>query len=160
DGKPDVAVTANGGIQVLLGNGDGTFQPAVAYTTTGTAFGIATGDFNKDGIPDLIVTDSGAATAEVLLGVGDGTFGTPTSVALTASTSGNGLAVSDLNGDGDLDLAIASSNGIQILLGNGDGTFQAATTYGTGGYTSVAIGSVNTATDSFADLVAAPGCGG
>src|SRR5207245_1554043 len=56
DGVTDLAVAA-GGIKILLGNGDGTFQPPVSYTsdfnTTGISQSVAVGDFNGDGVPDL-----------------------------------------------------------------------------------------------------------
>src|SRR3984885_14366684 len=68
DGKADLAITEATGsmVNILLGNGDGTFQPAVRYESSGGAFTVA--DFNGDGIPDL-------ATASVVLqGNGDGTF--------------------------------------------------------------------------------------
>jgi FG-GAP-like repeat/Abnormal spindle-like microcephaly-assoc'd, ASPM-SPD-2-Hydin/FG-GAP repeat len=158
DGKPDLAVTADGNIELLLGNGDGTFQTPATVTTGGAPYGIASGDFNGDGIPDLIISDTNGPDLEILLGNGDGSFKTATQITLLSQ--GAGLAVGDLNGDGKLDVAVATNNGIEILLGNGDGTFQTPVTYGSLPFASVAIGSLNSNTDSFPDLVAAPGCGG
>jgi FG-GAP-like repeat len=57
DGKPDLAVTNynSGTVGVLLGNGDGTFQPTVTYNAGGNPSAIAMADVNGDGKPDLVV---------------------------------------------------------------------------------------------------------
>jgi 6-phosphogluconolactonase (cycloisomerase 2 family) len=70
DGKLDLAVAdySSSRVGVLLGNGDGTFLPAAAYTVTNPG-GIAAGDFNGDGITDLAATtDTGSGSVTVLLG--------------------------------------------------------------------------------------------
>lgn len=175
DGKPDLVVTncgissrctGDGSVGVLLGNGDGTFQPAVTYDSGGDeAFAVAVADVNGDGKLDLLVandctsgsgcsSNSTMGTAAVLLGNGDGTFQTAT----TYSTGGNNaefVAVADVNGDGKLDVMVPNlncassqcdSNGtVGVLLGNGDSTFQAAVTYSSGGYFdfSIAVADVN-----------------
>jgi hypothetical protein len=153
DGKPDMAVgdqTANG-INVFIGNGDGTFQPAAYYATGSFANGIATGDFNGDGKTDLAVTNDASDGVSVLLGNGDGTFQAPVNYG-TGFSSGS-IAVGDFNGDGKADLVtilnMLGEGGISVLLGNGDGTFQAAATYPTGG-NSVVVGDFNG--DGKADL--------
>src|SRR5262245_2300970 len=76
DGKPDLAVVnqgpsttsfSQGSVSVLLGNGDGSFQPAVttAIVNGGVAGGgaqsMAVGDFNGDGVPDIAVSTAGPA---------------------------------------------------------------------------------------------------
>src|SRR5215469_7001494 len=63
DGKMDLAVTSGYAneyisppeVGILLGNGDGTFQPVVKYKTIPETNMVAEGDFNGDGIPDLFV---------------------------------------------------------------------------------------------------------
>jgi FG-GAP-like repeat len=131
DGKPDLAVSKDGGfdgpLSILLGNGNGTFQAPVAYAVT-AAFPccIATGDLNGDGKLDLAIptTGSTAGPVAVLLGNGDGTFRKPVGYA-TGFGAGH-LIIADVDDDGRLDLAVICSqvNGVSILFGNGDGTFR------------------------------------
>lgn len=80
---------------------------------------IAAGDFNGDGIPDVVVTSSTVVT--VLLGTGTGSFSP--SPATPVQIAGNYLATGDFNGDGKLDLVVATASGISVLLGNGSGGF-------------------------------------
>ncbi len=125
-------------VGVLLGNGDGTFQPAVSYGSIGTdASSVAIGDVNRDGRPDLVVLGSGVS---VLLGNGDGTFQTP----VIYNQGGQSIALGDLNGDGYPDIVVADGQ-VNVMLNNGDGTFQAPVTYNPGIEYAfwVAIGDVN-----------------
>ena len=158
DGKQDLAVlgaTDPGSINIYLGNGDGTFQTAknypIASSTSGSRL-LAQGDFNRDGIPDLVATNTDLNQVVILLGNGDGSFQTPTPYGV-GSLPWN-VVVGDINQDGFLDLAVASDGGgnISLLLGNGNGTFQAATYVPTPGAQvgSVAIGDFNG--DGYPDL--------
>jgi hypothetical protein len=87
------------------------------------------GDFNNDGIPDIVVGNNGGTGGygiSILLGKGDGRFQSPLNAALGVGTFD--MTVGDFNGDGKLDVAVAGyigsqQNAIQILLGKGDGTF-------------------------------------
>ena len=76
DGKPDLVVAVpSEGTMMLLGNGDGTFEPAASLPSTGTEpIALAVGDFNADGILDLAVSNAGSGNVTLLLGKGDGTF--------------------------------------------------------------------------------------
>jgi len=141
DGKVDIAVgnidNSNPSISILLGNGDGTFQPAVNYSVPCCPSSVAVGDFNEDGRLDLVTATDAAS---VLLGNGDGTFQPVLNYPAGSNTAT--VAVGDFNGDGHLDLAVANNGGnnVSVLLGNGDGTFQSSLDYpvGNGPFTVVA----------------------
>jgi hypothetical protein len=118
-------------VSILLGHGDGTFQPAQNIDVGPSPFAVAVGDFNGDGIPDLAVTHaqpdpSDLNTVSILLGNGDGTF--RAAGDLQVGTDPRGIAVGDFLNNGKLDLVTANgtSDTVSVLLGNGDGTFQAA----------------------------------
>jgi len=76
-GELDVVAANPGGdtVGVLLGKGDGYFQPQVYYTVGHwTNSQLAVGDFNSDGEQDLVVANDRSNNLSVLLGNGDGTF--------------------------------------------------------------------------------------
>jgi hypothetical protein len=138
DGFLDVVTTdTSNTVSILLGNGDGTFQPAVNYTVPSPR-DIAVGDFNRDGKLDLAI--SANFNMVVMLGNGDGTFKAP----ITASSQGGAMVVGDFNGDGIPDLAIVGTPAY-ILLGKGDGTFQPPVSNGNALFAGfgVAAGDVN-----------------
>jgi hypothetical protein len=138
DGNTDLAVAnicsnslcVASSISVLLGKGDGTFRPHVDYATGAGALGIAVGDLNGDGMPDLVTADFYDA-ASVFLGNGDGTFRPNVDNLLSCLPDSDlcapeAVAIADFNGDHKPDLATADYYGMRlsIFLGNGDGTFQ------------------------------------
>ncbi|HEX9005067.1 MAG TPA: putative Ig domain-containing protein, partial [Blastocatellia bacterium] len=133
DGKVDLA-TANSGsnnVSVLLGMGNGSFQPAVPYATPlGSATGVAISDFNSDGKLDLAVANYTGVGISILMGIGNGTFAS----AATYATSGGQaykLAAGDFNNDGKPDLAVAMNNTrrVDLFLNNGLGGFIPSLSY-------------------------------
>ncbi|HEX8814709.1 MAG TPA: choice-of-anchor D domain-containing protein [Terriglobales bacterium] len=122
DGNLDFASADGYGVNVWLGNGDGTFQKSAYYLTTYGGFSVTVADVNGDGKLDIITNG-----LSVLLGNGDGTFSVAGGVQINPNSSYNPVApvVGDFNGDGKLDVALTSAKAIWLLLGNGNGTFQA-----------------------------------
>jgi hypothetical protein len=171
DGKLDLVVahecgdsdcSGRGVLGVLLGNGDGTFQPAVTFGSGGyEAMSLAVGDFNGDGKADIAVAnqllqkhrfDKGDTLVGVLLGNGDGTFQTARMYNSGDADSALSIVAADVNKDGKLDLVVGhgdanfqSRSTVGVLLGNGDGTFQTAQRYSSGGFhaTSIVVEDIN-----------------
>jgi hypothetical protein len=161
DGKLDLVVAdagdrPNGVVSVLLGKGDGTFQPPTAVSVGHEPLAIAVTDFNGDGKLDLAVSDFGNTMpgdfggVYVLLGRGDGTF--EPAVLTNAGENPVSLVAADFNGDGQMDLAVANQHdpstidhgGVSVLLGNGDGSFHPALFFGISVFpTSIAAGDLN-----------------
>ncbi len=170
DGIPDIVVAnmagesnGDGSVGVLIGNGDGTFQSVVTYDAGGVnTDGVAIGDVNGDGYPDLVLLNNCAnsscngGSVAVLLNSGppaDGTFGVASTYSLPNYAVG--LGVADVNNDGALDIiAGAETNGVYELINNNDGTgtFQTPESIGGGGQVvSLALGDVNG--DGIPDIV-------
>ncbi|MFP5207850.1 MAG: beta strand repeat-containing protein [Acidobacteriota bacterium] len=121
DGHIDLAVANYGDstVTILLGNGDGTFaQSSSSPLNTGTyPYSAVAGDFNADGIPDLVCANQGG-TVTILLGKGDGTFTPASNSPVAVGNLPYSVATADLNGDGTSDLAVANniSNSVSIVL--------------------------------------------
>jgi hypothetical protein len=129
DGNLDLAVASGccpgAGLTILLGRGDGTFEPGVYYAAGDQPYSVVAADFNHDGNLDLAVANSLSPYLTILLGNGDGTFRAgPQAPALEQPAVF--VTEGDFNGDGIPDLATVGSNIISVFLGNGDGTFQNA----------------------------------
>ncbi len=133
DGNLDLVVVGGSNVNVLLGNGDGTFAAPVAYAAQ-APHSVQLGDFNNDGKLD-VGTVSGAlgvagGQASVFLGNGDGTL----QPRIDTSLPGDNINVvlGDYNHDGNLDMATSNTNSvgtISVLHGHGDGTFDAPVSY-------------------------------
>src|SRR5439155_24546538 len=97
----DPSVNNNGSVSILLGNGDGTFQPANNAVAGKNPSSIAVGDFDGDGRLDIVTVNSGN-TVSALLGNGDGTF--QAHVDYGTGSGPDSVAVGDFNADGRPDL--------------------------------------------------------
>jgi hypothetical protein len=122
-------------LNVLLGNGDGSFTAKSTLTLPHGGDPRAVGDFNRDGNLDVLIGRPDGV--DLLPGKGDGTLAKPTTVARSVGFS---LVVADFNGDGKLDFATSNfdgsnvgvGNSVSVFLGKGDATFQTAQTFATG----------------------------
>jgi hypothetical protein len=179
DGKADLIVAnqcqtgdcqSDGNVSVLLGNGDGTFQPAQSYPAVGyNTVSLAIADFNRDGHPDIALASECADTTcqnglvSVLLGNGDGTF-QAAKIYDSLGSQADSIVVADFNGDGKPDLAVSNLcqhptscnvGWISVLPGNGDGTFRAGHHYVSGGQYAYSVSANDFNGDGFIDLVVA-----
>jgi hypothetical protein len=169
DGKLDLIAilsdpcNTNPLINVLLGNGDGTFQAALqtpVYSIEDIS-STAIGDFNGDGRLDVaVMTFGGSSPGLILLGKGDGTFNNTGTGRFSAGLPEGGpvLIALDVNGDGKLDLMSANQNNtISVMLGNGGGGFQTPVV-STGSFTPAAVADYNG--DGVPDVAYNPGIAG
>ncbi len=164
DGNLDLVVACQGdapfaaaGIDVMLGNPDGTFKsPSFVQQPDWTIGGsylpdfITASDFDGDGNVDLLVQAIGDPRTYVLYGSGTGTFQV---TAVPTNALGNTCVVADFDGDGKPDIVCAGS-GFTIVTNMGNRTFS-ANTYFPGAFSSVAAGDFNQ--DGKQDLIVTGG---
>lgn len=140
DGQQDLVVASASSpkISILFQNPaqPGTFLPAKKIDVGGSQSGIAIGDLNRDGLPDIAVA-VGSRNLKILFQDPSGPPGSFSAPAdLRASAAVWGVAIGDLDGDGANDLAlIFTDNGqVGILLQDPSrpATFRPETDYALG----------------------------
>jgi hypothetical protein len=137
DGKLDVVVSnfgESGGasISLLLGNGDGTFQPQTNLPLPSNAdpWEVAVADLNGDGNLDIISSNNNEPYLSIYLGNGNGTFQAP--IKVYSAFAPENMVITDFNGDGIPDIAFMSygEEDAGVMAGIGDGTFEPAVFFG------------------------------
>lgn len=156
----DYSVPSGSAISVLLGQVGqaGALQVAGRVALDAAPRSLAVGDFNGDGILDLVAAHDLEDRISVFIGQGDGRFSVGALVPVRPSPWA--LATGDFDGDGRLDLAVAHSavNEVSVLLGRGDGTFGPGQTVDAGPLpVSLATGDIDS--DGLLDVVVADGLG-
>lgn len=103
------------------------FSTNTEFTQTGSKpSSIAIGDFNADGLQDVVVANEESTFISLKFGNGSDGYASETTIPVALNTAN--VDVADFNGDGHLDIAALNinDNDLYTILGNGDGTFQSA----------------------------------
>jgi hypothetical protein len=122
---------ATNGVEVWLGNGNGTFQPGQIYSTTFAPNAVAVGNFFGNGLPDIAVGETGG-NIDLFRNEGNGYFVFDKALNLSVGSGFTfaSLSAGDLNGNGISDLAAAFSGGttnadpVYVLWNDGKGDFK------------------------------------
>lgn len=130
DGAADIVTTnfESGNVTILLGDGKGKFKEPKGspFESNRQPFGVAIGDLNGDGNPDLAVghysghiTDTSGDRMSILLGAGDGTFRLAWS-QLVPGKAPTIAAIGDVNHDGIADVVFGNygSSSVTVVLGS------------------------------------------
>jgi cysteine-rich repeat protein len=125
DGHQDAAIAALEArkIVVLFGNGDGTFD-APLVLSVGQTIAVNTGDFNGDGLLDLVSSNFLDNSLNILINQGNGTISN--GITIATSVHPRMVKTADFNNDGKIDIFVPFELGqsLGVFLGNGNGTFQ------------------------------------
>lgn len=142
DGKPDILEQGTGTLQVLLGNGNGTFQSPISTSISTVLSPIAAGNLTATNEADVVGVYNGSLY--VYLSNGNGTFaaGAPYNLSLPSGAGVVNIILGDVNGDGKTDVTVITQGGtpaagqIIVFLGKGDGTLETPPLTSTGAYAS------------------------
>ncbi|HEX8128781.1 MAG TPA: FG-GAP-like repeat-containing protein [Pyrinomonadaceae bacterium] len=124
--------TSNAAAAAVQGCDGATFVATRSFDTGTDPFSVTTGDFNKDGNPDLATANRSADTVSVLLGTGRGSF--HAKVDFATGTNPFSVTTGDFNKDSNPDLAVTNQTAdtVSVLLGTGTGSFSPKVDFATG----------------------------
>ncbi len=161
DGRKDLVVVGSAGVNLMLSNGDGTYQNAVAKDTGRAYVAVAVADLNGDGNLDIAGANGSAGTVSILWGNGDGTFdSTPTVLSVTGASNVLSIATGDLDQDGQIDFAVGADSGVVPFINAGSESFTQGSTlpyvdagggFGTPHPNSIVVGNIDG--DVYPDIV-------
>ena len=162
DTQLDIAVANYGSdsVGVFLGYGNGSFTNMITYSTGAgsTPISIDVGDFNNDGLFDIVTANNGNYKLGILLGYGNGSFAAVILYSTGDHSFPHGVAVGDFNNDGQLDISVANygPSTATIFLGHGNGTFEIQASYSVGDQSwpwAIAVADFNS--DNLSDIAVA-----
>lgn len=160
----DSPTSSTGQMDVLLGNGDGTLQTAQSSSLSfapGTFAAVA--DFNRDGKPDLAITQQNTDQVSLLLNntlptqyLDGRSYSSASKIAQGNGNMADSIAVGDFNKDGLADIAVSylEDNVVRVMTNNGSGGFNTAATYAVGNQPYDVV-SADLNGDGYPDLVTA-----
>ena len=163
DGDSDLVVSQenfSNGFVVLINQKKGMYAASVKYKSTRASKDIVVADFNKDGLKDVAITNTGdyweGNNIAVYFNKGGGTFGLP--AYYTVGAGPVGIVAADFDNDGDADLAVSNYRAapatISLLTNKGDGTFNTAVNFLSGNTPyKISAGKINN--DNLIDIVVA-----
>ena len=146
DGYLDVAVSSVAGdnVSIFLGSGDGNFNTRKVFAAGDAAYWMASADFDRDGLPDLAITNDSATSSSITLLLNRTTIQRYSSSSETtraakieasrtpADNAPEGVSVQAIDSDGDgLREAVTDRDG-RIIDGNRDGIADAEQAHVTG----------------------------
>jgi len=129
DGKADFVMNNNTTVDVVLGNGDGSFK-ATQPIDRNDGGALAIGDVDGDGQVEILTS---ALFGAVLIKRNASGMFVPVLMVELGDTA-NSLAFADVNGDGKLDVVATNFFSVAVRLGNGDGTFKPTQQFGGGNF--------------------------
>jgi hypothetical protein len=118
DGRPDLAAAnEDGKVGVFYGYGTGSFLAGVSHPSVaslGSLYSLAVGDLNRDGMPDIVASDTGGFADVLLKGNGPDIY--PFIAALASGGTPESVALADFNRDGKLDIVQANSTDNNVFV--------------------------------------------
>ncbi len=113
------------GTVVVTGYAAGAVEPLVAYAAGPDPRGLRVGDYDGDGVNDVVVACSADDTIRLLPGAGDGTLGAATIVPMSPDSGPWDVEIADFDHDEDVDLLVATNGPVssQLVESAGDGSF-------------------------------------
>ncbi|HYK36554.1 VCBS repeat-containing protein [Alloacidobacterium sp.] len=158
DGKLDVVaitIVNNPNLYVWYGNGDGTFQPPLEYSTTNSPLSVTVGNFFGTGRLDIAVGENSGAI-ELFQNQGGGNFAPAGKLSLATTSSVTRVRAGDVNDNGSSDIAALIGTAAYVMWNDGHGDFHQAELGPYTAPTDLNVGDLNQ--DGMADIIISYTC--